>query len=104
MRTLLLPALIALFPFISHAQCWELVFRVPGNPDLNDVYFANATTGWTVGNTGIIYKTTDGGLTWAVQPVPTTNDLNAVHFINVNELLNTHILSKGKLGHKYFRF
>ncbi|MCB9263777.1 MAG: gliding motility-associated C-terminal domain-containing protein [Lewinellaceae bacterium] len=83
--TLLAPVLAALFPFVSTAQCWELVFRVPGNPTLNDVYFVSETTGWTVGNTGIIYKTTDGGANWAVQSAPTVNDLNAVHFIDENK-------------------
>ena len=31
---------------------------------LNDVQFVNASTGWAVGDRGLILRTTDGGLTW----------------------------------------
>jgi hypothetical protein len=34
-----------------------------GNCGLNSVFFLNETTGWSVGEGGVIFKTTDGGLT-----------------------------------------
>ena len=37
---------------------------------LFDVDFVDATTGWAVGSDGIVVHTSDGGTTWARQPLP----------------------------------
>ncbi len=42
------------------------------------VDFADRATGWIVGVTGSIRKTVNGAETWAVQPSPTTQQLNSV--------------------------
>ena len=34
---------------------------------LDDIFFINENTGWTVGGDGIILKTTDGGENWIDQ-------------------------------------
>jgi photosystem II stability/assembly factor-like uncharacterized protein len=49
---------------------------------LNGVYFTDARTGWTVGDSGAILKTTDRGQTWAAEASGTANDLNGVFFYN----------------------
>lgn len=59
------------------ASGWQsktmLVSPNPPEPWLTDVYFTDKNTGWVVGimsnngNTGEIYKTTDGGQTWERQ-------------------------------------
>ncbi|WP_457352164.1 YCF48-related protein [Roseateles sp. P5_D6] len=45
--------------------CWQNP-RPTGN-HVNTVYFLNATTGWRGGESGEIFKTTDGGGTWVRQ-------------------------------------
>jgi hypothetical protein len=54
-----------------------------GNP-LRSVYFIDASTGWAVGDIGIIFHTTDGGSNWNAQTSGTPNDLFGVHFTDVN--------------------
>jgi len=53
--------------------------------DINGVFFVNDNTGWTVGDFGTIQKTTDGALTWNVQPAALTRDLRDVCFIDSQE-------------------
>jgi photosystem II stability/assembly factor-like uncharacterized protein len=57
-------------------------------PELWDVFFISADTGFVVGgnwsahNKGIILRTTDGGTTWTEQNIPTDMPLLRVFFIN----------------------
>jgi len=46
-----------------------------------DVQFASPDVGWIVGNSGEIWKTTDGGINWTPQPSQLSG---SVHFINEN--------------------
>jgi photosystem II stability/assembly factor-like uncharacterized protein len=48
--------------------------------NLNSVYFPDVNTGYTVGDSGTILKTTDGGANWALQNSNTTASLASVHF------------------------
>ena len=69
--------------FTSELFCqgWVLQATNTSN-DLQDVYFIDATTGWTVGQFGTILKTTDGGDTWSPQISGTAQQLNSVRFVN----------------------
>ena len=49
---------------------------------LNAVDFADAGTGWAVGEAGTIIRTTDGGSTWAPQTTSVTAALNSVRFVD----------------------
>ena len=42
--------------------------------------FSDRNTGFAVGTDGVMYRTTDGGVTWAHKPLPTTLKLTAVTF------------------------
>jgi photosystem II stability/assembly factor-like uncharacterized protein len=60
-----------------------------GVEHLNDIFFADRLTGYTVGgspvassNSQYIAKTTDGGFTWVQQQEATQKELNAVCFID----------------------
>lgn len=50
---------------------------------LNALYFTSNTTGWLVGDTGVILKTTNG-TTWQSQPSGTSRNLRSVHFVSAD--------------------
>jgi photosystem II stability/assembly factor-like uncharacterized protein len=47
--------------------------------NLRSVTFADAKTGWIVGDKGTILQTADGGKEWKQATSPAQNDLNGVH-------------------------
>jgi photosystem II stability/assembly factor-like uncharacterized protein len=49
---------------------------------LADVYFVDATTGWAVGERGVIWHTGDGGVSWQQQESGASCRLNSVFFID----------------------
>ena len=70
--------------FISNmleAQSWS-EFDVGTNENLNKVYFTNDTTGFIIGNNGLLLKTLDGGDTWATITTNVLHNLNAISFAN----------------------
>jgi len=56
----------------------------PTGVSLNGVCFVNETTGWIVGASGLIYKTTNGGDTWIQQASGTGRRLSKVCFIDAD--------------------
>lgn len=52
--------------------------------NLNSVHFVNALTGYAVGDSGKIVKTTNGGINWIQQSSPYNISLRKVHFIDAN--------------------
>jgi photosystem II stability/assembly factor-like uncharacterized protein len=50
--------------------------------DLASVFFLSADTGFTVGASGKIYKTTDGGTNWLLQTSNVSVYLSSIFFIN----------------------
>jgi hypothetical protein len=50
---------------------------------LNDVFFIDPQTGWVVGDSGFIQKTTDGGATWTPQSADTDN-LISIAFLDAD--------------------
>jgi photosystem II stability/assembly factor-like uncharacterized protein len=57
-----------------------------GSQTLTGVWFASATVGYVSGYGGAIYKSTDGGANWTAQASGTTQNLNAIHGANANEV------------------
>ena len=53
--------------------------------DLNAVYFADQKRGWVAGDGGFVSRTTDGGLTWTLQRVETTDAINDIYFRNKDD-------------------
>ena len=68
----------------SHSQSgW---FQLPSGTTnhLRSVYFTSSSTGYIVGDTGLILKTTNGGINWSSQMSNTDNSLLSVHFVTSN--------------------
>jgi len=60
--------------------CWQA--PRPTGHALSSITFATATTGWRVGAYGEIFKTVDGGQTWARQRSGVNADLQEVVFVD----------------------
>lgn len=67
----------------THSQPYGWFTQTSGTvSNLNDVYFANSSTGITVGQQGIVLRTTNGGTNWTSQTSGTPNHLFGVFFVN----------------------
>lgn len=67
------------------AQQYELPEDAVDEPGLNGVSFVDSSTGYIVGEFGLILKTTDGGRTWKRLESPVEVPLYDVHFINAEK-------------------
>lgn len=64
---------------------WNQDAVLTGNaPGLRGVFFVDDNTGWVVGHSGCIYRTTNNGQTWESQTSGVTVDLNALYFFDEN--------------------
>jgi photosystem II stability/assembly factor-like uncharacterized protein len=79
-KILILSTAIAFSQVAISQQGWnQLVSGTSYN--LRSVCFTDVNTGYAVGFSGTILKTTNAGLNWTMQPSGTTEDLYSVHFI-----------------------
>jgi RHS repeat-associated protein len=53
-------------------------------PVLNASQMINSTTGFAVGDNGVIYSTINAGLNWTQHSSPTANNLRGVHFVSTS--------------------
>lgn len=87
MKTLLL-GICLLFMFnsnISFSQSGWIQQSVNTTKSLNNIQFINNTTGWIVGDSGIICSTTNGGTNWLKRTYSTSSEiLRSVYFKNQN--------------------
>ncbi len=78
----------ALFFFLLTTQMcfaqWELQNPLITQNNLCDVTLINENTGWAIGDSGTIIKTTNGGIDWFTQESNTVYSLRGVNFIDVN--------------------
>ncbi len=56
----------------------------PTTNTLEDVLFVNSTTGFIAGGSGLIMKTTNGGVNWVIQTTPTLTHVTGLYFFDVN--------------------
>ena len=54
------------------------------NNKFYDFHFLNADEGWVCGNSGVVFKTRDGGLTWEKMESGTYSSIFGIHFSDVN--------------------
>ncbi|KAA0210781.1 MAG: T9SS type A sorting domain-containing protein [Ignavibacteriaceae bacterium] len=79
-------AIIIFFTTVSvtFAQGGWYKINSPTDVRLNRLYFLNENTGWVAGDSGKIYKTTDGTATWIDQSTSTMNNIYDIRFLNEN--------------------
>lgn len=56
-------------------QNWTMQDPLPNEFFSQGSHFKDLNTGWVAGLGGIIFNTTDGGMTWNIQPTPTESPL-----------------------------
>lgn len=64
------------------ARAWYWQHPSPQGNDVLDVSFVNGSTGWSVGRSGVILKTSDSGATWQHQRSNVDVDLYGVSFVS----------------------
>jgi len=84
MKKLLQYTIVFIFSFVNVYPQWIEQNPFANGTELLGVEFISSTVGWTIGNSGTIFRTTDGGTTWTSQSSGTTNHLHSVFFTNAN--------------------
>jgi len=79
---------VAIF-FISNSYSFSnsgnwIIQQSPTAKNLKECFFINSATGWIVGDSGIILKTTNSGSNWFIQQSGIFSDIGSVFFINDN--------------------
>ncbi len=49
---------------------------------LRDISFPSETVGWAAGDSGLLVRSTDGGIHWEVQPPPTEHHIETIQFLD----------------------
>lgn len=70
------------FYIMAAAQDWKWKNPLPAGTQLNCVEFLDSLTAYSVGNFGIILKSTDGGRNWNIQESGTNLDLYSISAID----------------------
>ncbi len=83
MKTLIL-LIITFLATALNAQ-WEWQNPLPQGNGLVSVHFVDSLEGWTVGSFGTVMHTIDGGLSWDILNIGTTEELNDVFFVGRND-------------------
>ncbi len=68
---------------INGGQAWSVAHDQPGYW-LHSVHFPTGTTGFAVGDSGVILKTANGGATWTPVAAPVQRNFNAIWFTDAN--------------------
>ena len=85
-KLLIILLIIAIFSFPDLLNSQTVWFQI--NPGVTNnfasAFFLNANTGFVIGESGIIIKTTNGGNSWFLQNSGTSNSLEEIYFADVN--------------------
>ncbi|MFH0991901.1 MAG: YCF48-related protein [bacterium] len=68
----------------AQTEGWKVAVKPDFSQSGWDIFFADANTGWMVGDAGAIYKSTDGGLTWVESNVGVSVRLRKIFFLDAN--------------------
>ena len=67
---------------LSVSQDYWIRQQTPTTKRLTNCFFINNNTGWVTGDSGLVMKSTDSGVSWQLQNSNTFHDIFSVHFIN----------------------
>lgn len=81
-RNILLAISLVLISGTSFSQTWQWSNPNPTSNELRSCYFVDENIGYTVGEAGLIMKTSDGGISWRSLNSGTKAWLRSVFFIN----------------------
>lgn len=91
MRRLLLVLVLALLGLPAHADGppagdggWFWQNPLPTSNLMSGIHFVSPTTGWIIGQAGLIMRTDDGGATWTTQRSGTDADFSSGFFLDEN--------------------
>ena len=59
---------------------WNIV--ISDSKKRSEIYFGSINEGYTIGDSGLIQKSTNGGLSWDTQISTTSNNLTSITFVN----------------------
>ena len=82
-KLLLITCVFLLFNLYIYPQ-WYWQNPLPQGNSLQSVKFVSSTVGFTVGQSGTILKTTDGGTTWVSETNETIFDMEDIYFVDAN--------------------
>jgi len=71
-----------LFRTADAGQNWQQCNGGQPSPQIHGFFFRTPTQGWAAAGGGVILRTTDGCASWQAVQTPSTEDLNAVHFLD----------------------
>jgi photosystem II stability/assembly factor-like uncharacterized protein len=61
---------------------WRPIALLPASDYYNGIYFTDQKHGWVIGNSGKVFRTTDGGENWQLRVTGSTQDFHCVAFID----------------------
>ena len=68
----------------SYAIYGWIEYQTPLNERVRGIAFVNSLTGWALGDSGRIIKSTNGGVSWILQNMGTNYRMSSLSFINEN--------------------
>jgi photosystem II stability/assembly factor-like uncharacterized protein len=71
---------LALVASVAAQTGWVAQRRGEAGKDLNAIYFASDKRGWVAGDGGLVFRTEDGGKSWARQTTGTDESINDIYF------------------------
>jgi photosystem II stability/assembly factor-like uncharacterized protein len=74
--------IILSFTAVSFSQWTYHTPQITYTRNITSIYFSSLNTGWIVGDSGLVYKTTNGGNNWISQSVPTIYTLWCIYALN----------------------
>ena len=89
----------------QEGEGWRGARAGAAGKDLNTVYFADTKRGWAAGDGGLVFRTEDGGRTWARQAVGATDQINDLYFRDKEDgylLAGGRILKTGDSGRSWY--
>ena len=84
MKTVSKFLLLCIFSSAIYAQNFSVVNTPYFKSYMNDIFFIDEQTGWMCGDTGYIYKTSNGGDNWTLQNTGVTKSLLKLFFLDEN--------------------